>query len=97
MGNEEGTTAQRGNQRMWLADTELGLWADRGPVDVAGLVNCQQLEETGRCGWWTLGRMTGGGLVDVAGFHHHTSSIGSYFGHQWVDYNREGQQMWGQL
>ena len=55
LGDEEGTTAHRGNRRMWLVDTELGLWADRGPVDAAGLVNGQQPEETSGCGQQTLG------------------------------------------
>ena len=78
MGDEEGTTAHEGNRRMWPADTELGLLADGGPADVAGLVDGRQPEETGGCGRRMLGRMTGGGPADVAGFHHHTSSIGSY-------------------
>ena len=63
---------------MWPADTELGLLADGGPADVAGLVDGRKPEETGGCARRTLGRMTGGGPADVAGFHHHTSSIGSY-------------------
>ena len=97
MGDEEGTTAHGGNRGMWPADTELGLWADGGPADVAGLVDGRQPEETGGCGRRTLGRMTGGGPADVAGFHHHTSSIGSYFCHRWVDENGEGQRMSGWL
>ena len=45
MGGEEGTTAYGGNRRMWPADTELGLWADGGPADVAGWIDGRQLEK----------------------------------------------------
>ena len=82
MGDEEGITAHGGNRRMGLADTELGLWADGGPVGKTEgrLVDGRQLEETGGCGRRTLGRMTGGGPADVAGFHHQSIPIGP-FGH----------------
>ena len=67
---------------MGLADTELGLWAVGRPVGrrEGRLVDGQQLEETGGCGWRTTGVMMGGGPVDdrgVAGFHHQSTSIGS--------------------
>ena len=59
---------------MWPADIGLGLLADGGPADVAGLVDGRQPKETGRCGRRTLVLMMGGGPADVAGFHHQYSS-----------------------
>ena len=61
---------------MWPADIELGLLADGGPADVAGLVDGRQPEETDGCGRWTLGPMMGGGPADVAGYHHQYPSLG---------------------
>ena len=69
----------------------------------------RQLEATGGCGRRTLGVMMGGGLADVAGFHHHTASLdhlaingwmkmatgGNWW--MWPADNGEGRQMWGQL
>ena len=73
---EERCGGTRKNWRMWPADIELGLLADGGLADVAGLVDGRQLEETGGCGRRTLEPMMGGGPAGVAGYHHHTSSLG---------------------
>ena len=81
---------------MWLADTELGLWADGGLADVAGLVDGRQPEETGGCGRRTLDVMMGGGPADVAGFHHHTTSLDHLAIDGWMK-NGEGRRMWGRL
>ena len=78
---------------MWPAWSMAGSW--RKPVGVAAR--------------WTLGVMMGGGPADVAGFHHHTTSLdhlaidgwmktatgGNW--RMWPADNGEGRRMWGRL
>jgi len=62
-----------GSDRPWLERIDgRGRWAMRRAS--------RHTEETGGCGRRTLGVMMGGGPADVAGFHHQSTSIGS-FGH----------------